>query len=1100
MAVRIRFDNNHKAITPTLVLATRSGLKLGALPATGISVSDNFNTSFDLSFSVYKFDNGVAYPYWDSITDFKLVWCKEWDVWFEIYIQVQESNDTVKSIQAKSLGEAELSQIILHDIEINTNDDIDNDDYTVTVLWNPEQPKGSLLHRIMEKAPHYTVTHVDTSIANIQRSFSFDNTSLYDAFNEISEEIDCLFVYDSSSANDGSIRREIRVYDLEDYCPICGKRFEHSSGSSCPDCGNTNIIHGYGEDTNIYVSVENLANDISYDTDTSSVKNCFRLEAGDDLMTATIRNSNPNGSGYIWYIPEETRRDMSDELSARLAAYDDQYDYYLNEYEAAFSGDIVSQYNALVDKYSVYREDLEHITVPVVGYQALMNAYYGTIDFYLFLHDSFMPTPEIQHTTAATEAAKLTVANLSPTAVQSLNSVSSSSASNAVLTTAKSIVNPNFQVKIKSSSYNSDTHIWTGSFTVTSYSDDEDTASSANINVLINDEYETFVKQKIAKALNTNVYVTDAVSVSDLFKLSLEDYRNEMKKYNLVSLQTFADAARACVDILIEQGIADNQTWANKNPNMYEELYIPYYDKLVATQNELKLRENELYIIGGHYDANGGLISEGMQNQIVNERKAIQTALDFESFVGEELWLEFSAYRREDTYSNNNFISDGLDNAGLFNKAAEFLNVARNEIFKSATLQHSISASLANLLVMEEFEPIVDYFSVGNWIHICVDDKVYRLRLLSYTINFDDLSALSITFSDVKEYRDGITDTQSVIAQAASMASSYDHVSRQASQGEKGNKQLDDWVENGLSLTNMKIVSGSDNQDVMWDSHGILLREYVPELDDYSDKQVKIINRGLYVTNDGWETAKAGIGDFEFFNPATNQIEEAYGVIADTLVGNLILGETVGVYNTTGSIVMNQDGFTITSDNRYEGENDVHFTIQKRTFDENGDEVLQQVAYFDSDGEFVLSGNVLIYDEQSPDVNSVADLCDTTRYQEMMETRLTQEKAVTDATITEKARAVADEAAYNLNSYKAELGQYVRTGSDGLTLGAVNSNAKTVIDNQGVWFYNDGFKVAYINHNQLHIPNAVIDNSMQLGKFVFIPRENGSVALVWQGE
>ena len=127
------------------------------------------------------------------------------------------------------------------------------------------------------------------------------------------------------------------------------------------------------------------------------------------------------------------------------------------------------------------------------------------------------------------------------------------------------------------------------------------------------------------------------------------------------------------------------------------------------------------------------------------------------------------------------------------------------------------------------------------------------------------------------------------------MATSYDIVSRQASNGQRSNEQLADWVNKGLALTKMKIVDSADNQNITWDNHGLLCREYIPATDTYDGKQLKIINKGLFLTDDNWQTSKAGIGNFAFWNPVTEQMEESYGVIADTLVGNLILSERVGI-------------------------------------------------------------------------------------------------------------------------------------------------------------------------------------------------------------
>ena len=43
MAVRIKFDSTHNAIPPTLVLATRSGKKIGSIPAYNIILKDGMN-------------------------------------------------------------------------------------------------------------------------------------------------------------------------------------------------------------------------------------------------------------------------------------------------------------------------------------------------------------------------------------------------------------------------------------------------------------------------------------------------------------------------------------------------------------------------------------------------------------------------------------------------------------------------------------------------------------------------------------------------------------------------------------------------------------------------------------------------------------------------------------------------------------------------------------------------------------------------------------------------------------------------------------------------------------------------------------------------
>lgn len=1094
MAVRIKFDNTHNAIQPTLVLATRGGRKLGKIPSLNIVFKDGMNECSEMSFRVNKVD--CKTKFWEQLVDFRLVWVREWDKWFEIYVELDESNDTVKNISAKALGEAELSQINLYNIEINTEDDILRDDYEPTVLFNETNPNASLLSRIMEKAPHYKIRHVDFSIAKIQRTFTFDGQSIYDSFQEIAEEISCLFIIDCHSDSNGNIVREIDVFDLESYCLNCGER--GAFNNSCEKCNSENIKHGYGEDTTIFISTENLADNIKYSTDNGSVKNCFKLEAGDDLMTATLVNCNPNGSGYIWYISDATKEDMSTELVSKLEEYDRLYEYYQKEYQSHIPANILAKYNNLVEKYKVYSTDYKTITSPIVGYPALMENYYNTIDFYLYLNNSLMPNVEMQETTATLEAAKLNYANLSPVAVKNLESCSAATAESAVLAMAKTIVDGRYQVKISDTTFSN--RMWSGVFIITNYSDEEDTATSARATCEINDNYENYVKQRIDKTLHKAVS-NDVTDIVQLFDLQLDDFSKELKKYSLSRLTSFHDCCQSCLDILIEQGVADRKTWADKEPDLYTKLYLPYYNKLDAIEKEMKLREEEIAVIIGTYDKDDDLTSEGMQTFLDSEKNKIQDILDFEKYLGENLWLEFVAYRREDTYQNENYISDGLDNSELFKTALEFIEVAKKDIFKSATLQHSISATLKNLLAIKEFEPIVKYFEVGNWLRVRVDENIYRLRLLNYEVDFDNLENIAITFSDVTIVPSGTSDVESILNQASSMASSYGSVSRQANKGKKGNEKLDNWVTKGLALTKMKIVDSADNQNITWDSHGLLCKEYLPITDSYDEKQLKIINRGLYLTDDNWLTSRAGIGNFSFYNPETEKFEEAYGVIADTLVGSLVLSEKVGVYNTENSITLGEKGIVITTDNTESSTNQMVFTIQKKKLDDDGNVVLDPTMYIDEEGNVVLNGTIRINSSSNTSATTLDDLADTSRFSQEITEQIYEEVYGEDgvySTIESKYLDMQKYADSILNEYKADLGQYLSYDENGLTLGASTSAFKTVIDNQGMYFKQGDTIVSYVNNNQLNIPNAVINQSLIIGKYFFSARSDGGFSVSWQ--
>lgn len=1072
MAIRIRFDAAGMPEEPTMVLALRSGEKLGQINARSIDVSDSLNDASEISFKVHKVLNGVRDYLWDEITNFKLVYCVEWNAWFEIEVELDESDETVKTVFGTELEHAELGQLMLYNIEINTEADIAREDYVKpTVLFDETDPSVSLLNRIMEKAPHYEITHVDSSIASIQRTFSFDDTSIYDAFQDIAEEIECLFILNAQTDGDGRLRRTVEVYDLKRYCIDCHYRGYFTG--NCPECGSSNIRDGYGDDTTIFITSDELAEDIGFTTDVDSVKNCFKLEGGDDLMTATIRNCNPNGTDYIWFFSDDMKHDMPDELVEKIESYDKLYRYYQKEYVVLDQEtDILKSYNNLITKYSSFRDDLEKIQVPIVGYPALMNAYYDTIDMNLYLTSSMMPSPETMETDAKTEAAKLTTANLSPVAVQNLEVLSNTSADNAVLSMARLVVDSRFRVEIISSSYQ--TYLWTGSFRVTNYYNEEDTYETGSVVVQINDDYVDFVRQKVEKQLSRDS--DDEVDIIGLFEMTQSNFVNELRKYSLHRLNAFQFACQAVLDILIEQGIANKDTWSSGDENLYDDLYVPYLNKMNAINAEIKVRENEIYIVSGKTDADGTVVQKGLQNYLDDYRDEIQEALDFEKYLGEDLWLVFCSYRREDKYTNDNYISTALGNKELFEKAQEFIQRATDDIHIAAEQQHSISSDLNNLLVMDKFKPLVDHFCVGNWLRIMVNDTLYKLRLIEYEIDYDDIESISVDFSDVVVSKDSASDVKDVLDQAESMATSYDSVRRQAGDGKEGSDKLNTWVNDGLDLTNMKIIGAAENQNIMWDSNGFLAREYLPIIDAYDDRQLKIINRGLYVTDDGWETARAGIGNFIYWNPKTKKNEEAYGVIADTIVGNIILSTEVGVYNKNNSMSMDENGFTITTNADGTTPENI-FTIQKENKDESGDTTIEKFLYVDSDGNLCINGNLKITNSNSS-VTTINDLTDPDRISEIVESSsvISSIEADINGLRTEygETKQIVSEQGIQISSMSSSLEQT----KEGLTLeiqnrqeaidGAV-SDLETKID------ANAGKLTIEIQERQEAIDNAVSD-------------------------
>lgn len=300
------------------------------------------------------------------------------------------------------------------------------------------------------------------------------------------------------------------------------------------------------------------------------------------------------------------------------------------------------------------------------------------------------------------------------------------------------------------------------------------------------------------------------------------------------------------------------------------------------------------------------------------QRKKIQEECDIRSNLGDNLYSELCSFIREDVYNNSNFISDGLSNSSLISKAKELVEKADIELTKACVSQHTLSGNIYafaayNRLDKNDFpiQDAYDKFRLGNFMRYFADDgKTYKLRLSSEEFSWADSGAeLNVEFTDIIEYSNGgISDLASLMQTMGNLATSFDSVKKQSEQGVEANHTFEKIKNEGLQSALSNVLNARD-LDVQIDEHGILLRKYDYELDDYDEHQMKLINRNIVMTDDNWKNAKLAIGLGMYDEKLT------YGVWANVLVGDLIVGEKLIIKNEdkqgNSSVTIDKNGITI---------------------------------------------------------------------------------------------------------------------------------------------------------------------------------------------
>lgn len=928
---------------PTLILQNRNFDNIDKIKKFNeFTYKDNFNSANEISLNIPKYINGKRNDIWDSIVDFKIITIPEFQERFEIGVGYTDESSVTKSITGISLCEAELSvKKIFSTIEINTETDILNPLYDAnfpTVFYRkPEdfasydwsddkylnytdsQKKNilihsSLLHRILESVPSYSIGYVDESLWNLQREFSISNIDIYSELTgEIATEFHCLFLFDSMT-------RTINVYDLYNTCRSCGYRGDFSD--KCPKCNSTDFYGQYGEDTSVFISRNNLSTQITLESNKDALINCFYVEGGDDNINAAIRTCNPTGTQYFYYFSDDIKKDMPPELVEKIESYNTKYDRCIKEESFTLNSSIVTDYNSVVnDINSRFADDnkVKYTTLsnPIIGYKATTLGVYNAIDLYSFVKTSMMPTIVIDGLGLSdslnniVNSFKTGFSSYSnEIAVDNHTTLVQSTLERTILKTAKLFYrSANYDLKISTDSYIKATSIatkgtWKGTFILTSLSEideitgEKKSVESEIVTLYISNNKELFLEQSIYRAISD----IDKLKENDITSLKIDEttFKSRIRLYSLDELNNLHDCFTNCLGVIVSAEITDN-TIKNKFYNFYN-TRIGYIDLEISDRNIQLEKIKKVYYYDSESFITSGILYD-LRNKINNE-------LNFEKYIGEDFWKLFCTYSREDSYSNSNYISDGLSNTEIISNAYKLIEVAKKELYKTGNLQYSITTTMNNLLALKEFATFAYHFNVGNWIRIGTDEKVFKLRLLSYQINFDEIQDITVEFSTVEKIQDGSSDIKSVIDSVKSISTSYNSVVSQVEKNKPTNMMVSKWVNDGLNATKIKYVN-ANNQNLVINQNGLLARMYDDIKEVYSPYQLKIINNGLYTTHDNWNTIDTGIGRISYTDPNTGDIIDDYGIIAKTVIGKLFLGENLGIYTPNGNFKLDENGLNV---------------------------------------------------------------------------------------------------------------------------------------------------------------------------------------------
>lgn len=296
-------------------------------------------------------------------------------------------------------------------------------------------------------------------------------------------------------------------------------------------------------------------------------------------------------------------------------------------------------------------------------------------------------------------------------------------------------------------------------------------------------------------------------------------------------------------------------------------------------------------------------------------RNYIRNKTEMTDFFTEDQWIRLSPFIREDEFNDSNFLLTGYESEEERIKIGEeLMEAATKELNTLCQPSLEFSMTMANILALPEFAPIVNRFQLGNFVRVHIrDDYVKRARLLEVKLNFDDLSDFSCTFGNLVTTKSEIDKHADLLAQAVSagkqVAASASNWQRAV---DKANK-LEEAIADGLQDAAIQVGRAS-GQAISWDKNGFYCRKLKDgTTDQYHDEQIAIINNKICFTRDNWQTSSAALGEFQADINGDGEPETIYGLIAQMVLsgyikGSVIEGGELSIGGSGGTFKVHSDG------------------------------------------------------------------------------------------------------------------------------------------------------------------------------------------------
>ena len=202
---------------------------------------------------------------------------------------------------------------------------------------------------------------------------------------------------------------------------------------------------------------------------------------------------------------------------------------------------------------------------------------------------------------------------------------------------------------------------------------------------------------------------------------------------------------------------------------------------------------------------------------------------------------------------------------------------------------YTFQTSVVNFAALDDYIAFTKEFALGEKVYLRTNMGVLSPVALGVNIDFDDLSDFEITFSNTFKSNEPLFVLKDLVKKTNSMGRTLDfsqyNYSNFVNSGAK--TQVKDFMTSAIDTMKNMIMSGANNELTI-DQTGLRCRKYDEASGGYSPKQLWLAHNALMFTNDNWNSATIGIGEF-----VDKNLGSIFGIIAPAIVGTILAGSSL---------------------------------------------------------------------------------------------------------------------------------------------------------------------------------------------------------------